>query len=132
MTPLIPDRHSRRLGTRAASEWKASATIRKNSRSDPLEGPSVGPRRKNTKKWCRGIEGRPHDVSGWKVNRHEAWRLNRGRQGVPCDVSAERVCRECGKVIETSWSLPSLTAHRWPSQRERNEAIAWWRYRTPA
>jgi hypothetical protein len=71
--------------------------------------PTTGRRRKNTRRWCRGVEGREHDPEiTIPENRRVPW--NR-----PCHPSTwlrslyscrhVEQCRVCGKVLREGWQL---------------------------
>jgi hypothetical protein len=78
--------------------------------ADDLRPPRQGrPGRKDTRRWCRGVEGREHDPE-IVIPENQRWRWNVCRPAQPWMRSdwscahAER-CRACGKVMRDGWQL---------------------------
>jgi hypothetical protein len=73
------------------SSWKASGIQRRDFRStkNGPEIPKGSKRKKNTKKWCKGIEGREHKVIHW---------VEKNRWGSYVDK-----CENCGKEMKHYW-----------------------------
>lgn len=89
------------------TSWKASSIQRRDFRRT-ADGPEVTDnrkkRRKNTRRWCKGVEGREHKPALRLTNMAQIW-LSRGR--TVCAQSShrswcdhERYCTECGKIID--------------------------------
>ena len=92
------------------SSWKASGIQRRDFRST-INGPEVqrtNGSKKNTRRWCKGVEGREH-VLDMRVSNHG--RMVESLSGAPCSdfttlgwhCNHERYCMVCGKVLE--WTL---------------------------
>lgn len=94
------------------TSWKASSVQRRDFRAtaDGPESPRKSGNRKNTRRWCKGVEGREH-VSDIRMSNHGKMLESFG-SGESCSMwndggswhcSHERACMVCGKVLD--WTL---------------------------
>jgi len=76
--------------------YRASGIIHRDNRHDKSVDGATGPARKkkNTKKWCKGVEGRKH-VLEWKES-NRALRQRFPRLGIRMEI----VCSICYKVLK--------------------------------
>lgn len=81
--------------SRDDDSWKASGVKRRDERQDSST-PEVSRRKgkkKNTRRWCKGVEGRKHDYEiGVGMKRYQF------DQSQPAKWVIDR-CRNCGKEI---------------------------------
>lgn len=100
-------------------DWKERANKRRDERHTKTDDSTSKPKsaKKDTKKWCKGKEGREHQLkvvphllpfrkpqdSGWK----------------------DLVCTVCGKVIDRYWPMFMKTTEGLPVAPERNIKPAW-------
>jgi hypothetical protein len=78
------------------SEWKQDAAKRRDIRATKTDGSTSAPKpKKNTKKWCKGKEGREHVVERRTKSSYGSFR----RQ--------QDVCMNCGKIVKTAFE-------KWP------------------
>lgn len=91
--------------------WRASGVKRRDFRraKDAPEVPGSRGRRKNTKKWCKGIVGRKHDVRTYVENPHYcgkdcSYNKENGGTGFHPWATNRRVTK-CVKCGLNSWNL---------------------------
>jgi hypothetical protein len=75
------------------SSWKAGGIIAKdvrNTKDEPKQRPHH--KKKNTKDWCRGREGKPHEPS--------AWLQENGYYGAYQHTIR---CLKCNKILNQRW-----------------------------
>lgn len=78
--------------------WAAGGVLRRDFRQDKsVDGVSGAGRKKNTKKWCKGKEGRPHVPVWTEAKGNYSW----AKEHPIMEVSCER----CGKVFETDYGF---------------------------
>lgn len=118
------------------SNLNHSEEVRRAVNDDP-EPPPAGKRKKNTRDWCKGREGRPHepvmklrytalgkpDQCGWGA--HFSWRIKGYEVYWYC--GHEQVCARCGKTLgdHSGWRARKLRDNDcpvYPSTRERWQA----------
>ena len=80
------------------SSWKASGVRRRDFRHSH-DGPEVsGPKRKNTRKWCKGVVGREHSFVVTSVGRFGNHLIDK--------------CEVCGKETSHRWD-PAKPKPKW-------------------
>ena len=80
------------------TSWNAGGVIHRDNRHDhSVDGATGSAKKKNTRKWCKGILGR-HHVPIWSVSKHGRWRN-------PQAPVMEVVCENCSKCFETDWGF---------------------------
>jgi len=80
------------------TSWRASSIITRDKRHDKSFDGSSGPikkKKKNTKKWCKGIEGRQHNLVYREWIKAKSWK--RG------DSLMEVACENCDKSFDIDW-----------------------------
>lgn len=78
--------------------YRASGILHRDNRHDKSVDGSTGPARKkkNTKKWCKGVEGRAHTLE-WKESK---WSLSFRVRYPKLPIKMEIVCTTCYKILE--------------------------------
>lgn len=85
------------------TSWKAEG-LRRRYREDLIPRPEHrGSRKKNTKKWCKGVVGREHIFKMVAPVRFKSWSPDR---------YAVDKCQRCGKEINFRWN-PALPKPSW-------------------
>jgi hypothetical protein len=85
------------------TSWKAGGVVHRDNRHDhSVDGSTGSAKKKNTKKWCKGVPGR-HHIPTWRETRN-SWR-ERSLQHLKRRRVMEVACDTCGKVFETDWGF---------------------------
>ena len=80
------------------TSWHAGGVIHRDNRHDKSVDGTVGfSKKKNTKKWCKGIVGRVHQLI-WQESKYTR-KISRNQPVM------EVACENCGKVFETDWGF---------------------------
>jgi hypothetical protein len=94
------------------NEWRLNAIKRhdeRHTKAPEREPPKPVPAKKDTRRWCKGIQGRPH-VLVWK--RRPAKMVTRSDGSVLTYAAKwlDYTCTICGKQLD----------YWWPSKRDRD------------
>jgi hypothetical protein len=77
------------------SEWKQGAAKRRDARATKSDLPTKRQRRKkDTKKWCKGVEGREHQPL---VTEEDAWNGKVWR--------IRHICPRCRKILKEEYPI---------------------------
>jgi hypothetical protein len=80
------------------TSWHAGGVIHRDNRHDhSVDGSTGSAKKKNTRKWCKGIPGR-HHMPIWQESKY-------GRLRRLHDLVMEVACETCGKHFETDWGF---------------------------
>lgn len=89
--------------SRDATSWRAYGLVKRYEDWENDPRPKRKSKAKDTKKWCRGVEGRPHDFRQIVIGLMNCWECR--KRDEPCTHPRTKVrCEGCN--CDASWSWP--------------------------
>lgn len=110
----------------ARSQERAAAAEADVLAEDHAPEPSEARRRKNTRDWCKGKEGRLHRPEITLKYPPCRWNVTYGADGYTLRWSCghAEVCGRCGKILTMPWQLPKDRCPTYPgTDAEQAEAV---------
>ena len=94
-----------------SSDWKESANKRRDFKAIKSDGDKIKNKKKDTKRWCLGKEGREHTAICMTVSEAKPGSIE--VMGAVVDNSRHLVCTTCGKHIEVYYGLENEKKPDW-------------------
>lgn len=112
------------------SSWRAHGLKKRYAEWDPDATPKKKKSKKDTKKWCRGVEGHPHDIRDVVIgiNPH-CWDCRKRDDGKPCPhMRSIRKCIKCNARFPRygTWSPKEIKIKEGNLKTEQQELAAKW------